>query len=137
MNILSCLENDYRGKMTDGQKFKDSRIETNIVMVTSVPKFSAGSTIQPVGGTKGDGITNTQEFLKDVNTHMIKLLTVEVLGDKPEIITFNVILGSNVPPILAVTICHPNTECTQQWRNQTRSTLRTYTLPTVTYSFDS
>ena len=77
------------------------------------------------------------EFLKDVDTHMIKLLTVEVLGDKPEIITFNVILGSNVPPILAVTICHPNTECTQQWRNQTRSTLRTYTLPTVTYSFDS
>ena len=39
MNILSCLENDYRGKMTDGQKFKDSRIETNIVMVTSSQSF--------------------------------------------------------------------------------------------------
>jgi hypothetical protein len=114
MNILSCLENDYRGKMIDGQKFKDSRIETNIVRVTSVPKFLAGSTIQPVGGTKGDGKTNTQEFLKDVDTHMIKLLTVEVLGDKPEIITFHIILGSNVPPILAVIIRHPNTECKQQ-----------------------
>ena len=55
---------------------------------------------QPVGGTKGDGITNTQEFLKDVGTHMIKLLTVEGLKDKPETITFHVILGSNIPPIL-------------------------------------
>ena len=81
--------------------FKDSRIETNLVGVTLVPKFLAGNNIQPVGGTKGDGITtNTKEFLKDVDTNLITLLTVEVLGDKPEIITFHVILGSNVPPIL-------------------------------------
>ena len=39
MNILGGLETDYRGKMTDGQMFKDSRIETNIVGVTTVPSF--------------------------------------------------------------------------------------------------
>ena len=38
-NILGCRETDYRGKMTDGQMFKDSRIETNIVGVTLVPSF--------------------------------------------------------------------------------------------------
>ena len=62
MNILGGLETDYRGKMTDGQMFKDSRIETNIVGVTTVPKFLAGHNIQPVGGAKGDGITITQKF---------------------------------------------------------------------------
>ena len=48
-------------------------------------KFLAGHNIQPVGGTKtkGHGITNTRECLKDVDKHMIKLLTLEVLGDKP------------------------------------------------------
>ena len=98
-NILGRLENDYREKMMDGQMFKDSRIETNIVGVTLV--FLAGNNIQLVGGTDGDDVTNTQEFLKDVDTHVIK--TVEVPGDKPEIITFHVIFGSNVPPI-----CHNN-----------------------------
>ena len=51
--------------------FKDSRIKTNIVGVTSVSKFLAGNNIQPVGGTDGDGIKDTQEFLKDVDTHVI------------------------------------------------------------------
>ena len=83
----------------DGQtNVQRSRIETNIVVVTLVSKFLAGNNIQPVGGTDGDGVT--QEFLKDVDTHVIKLLTVEELGDKPEIITFRNILGNNVPPIL-------------------------------------
>ena len=57
-NIL-VHENDYRGKMADrkmmGRKDKDSRIETNIVGVTSVPKLLAENNIQPVGGTEGDG----------------------------------------------------------------------------------
>ena len=34
---------------------------------------------------------------------MNKLLTVEVMGDKPQKITLHVILGSNVPPILGIT----------------------------------
>ena len=38
-----------------GRKDKDSRIETNIVGVTSVPKLLAENNIQPVGGTEGDG----------------------------------------------------------------------------------
>ena len=50
---------------------------------------------------------------------------VEVManGYKPENITFHVILGSNVPPILG-TIHHPNTRRTQR-RCLTESTLRT------------
>ena len=75
MNILDCLEIDYRGKMTEGQMFKDSRIETNIIGVTSVTNFLAGYNIHPVRGTEDDGITNTHEFLRDVDTHMIKLLS--------------------------------------------------------------
>ena len=71
-NILGRLENEYRGKMIDRQIFKDSRIETNIVGVTSVSKFLAENNIQPVGGTDCDDVTNTQEFLKDVDTHIIK-----------------------------------------------------------------
>ena len=64
MNILGHLEIDYRGQMTDRQMFEDSRFETNIIGITSVPKFLAGHNIQPVGGTKGDTITNTCEFVK-------------------------------------------------------------------------
>ena len=30
-DILKRLEDDYRGRMKDGQMFKDNRIETNIV----------------------------------------------------------------------------------------------------------
>ena len=44
----------------DRQMFKESRIETNIVVVTSVPKFLAGNNIQPVGETDGDVVTSTQ-----------------------------------------------------------------------------
>ena len=62
MNILGCLEIDYRGQMTDGKMFEDSRIETNIIGVTSVMKLLAGQNIHPVGGTEGDGITDTHEF---------------------------------------------------------------------------
>ena len=71
----------------------------SIIGVTSVTKLLAGQNIHP-GGTEGDVITDTCDFLKDVDTHMIKLLTVEVTGDNPEQITFHIILGSNVPPIL-------------------------------------
>ena len=38
---------------------------------------------------------------------MIKLLTVEVTGDNPEHITFHIILGSNVPPILGTQYTSP------------------------------
>ena len=38
---------------------------------------------------------------------MIKLLTVKVAGDNPEQITFHVILGSNVPPILGTQYTSP------------------------------
>ena len=99
-NILGRLETDYRGQMTDGKMFRDSRIETNIVGETSVERSLAGQNIHPGGGTGGDDITNTHEFLKDVDAHIIKLLTVKVKGDNPEQITFHVILGSNAPPIL-------------------------------------
>ena len=37
-NILKCLEDNYRGQMTDGKMFEDDRIETNIVGETSVMK---------------------------------------------------------------------------------------------------
>ena len=49
--------------MTDGKMFKD-RIETNIIGVTSVAKLLARSNIHTVGGTGGDGVTDTHEFLK-------------------------------------------------------------------------
>ena len=75
--------------MTDGKMFRDSRIETNIVGETSVMKLPAGQNIHPVGGTGEDGISNTHDFLKDVDAHMIKLVKVE--GDNPEQITFNII----------------------------------------------
>ena len=51
-NIFGCLEIDYRGQMTDGQMFEDSRIETNIIGVTLVTKLLAGQNIHPVGGTE-------------------------------------------------------------------------------------
>ena len=70
-------------------------------------KLLAGQNIHPVGGTEGDSITDTCEFLKDLDTHMIKLLTVKVAGDNPEQITFHVILGSNVPPILGTQYTSP------------------------------
>ena len=66
-NILNRLENNYRGKMTDGKMFEDDRIETNIVGEHSVKKLLKGENIRPVGGTGGDGITKTHEFLKDVD----------------------------------------------------------------------
>ena len=91
--ILGRLETDYRGQITDGKMFRDSRIETNIIGETSVEKLLAGQNILPVGGTGGDGITNTCDFLKDVDAHIIKLLTIKVTGDNPEQITFHVILG--------------------------------------------
>ena len=43
MNILGRLQIDHWGKMV-GQMFKDSRIETNIIGVTSVPKFLQDTT---------------------------------------------------------------------------------------------
>ena len=135
-NILGCLENDYRAKMTDGQTLKDSRIETNIVGVTSVLKFLAGNNIQPVGGTDGDGVTNTQEFFKDVDTHIIKLLTVEVLGDKPEIIMFHVILDSNVPPILGSHYRSPQHKMFRTIAVSNKEYIEKYTLTTATYSLD-
>ena len=73
--------------MTDGKMFKDRRIETNIIGVTSVAKLLAGQNIYPVGGTGGDGIKDTSGFPMDVDSHMIKLLTVKVTGDNPEQIT--------------------------------------------------
>ena len=59
--------------MTDGKMFRDSRIETNIVGETSVVRLLAGQNIHPVGGTGGDGISNTHDILKVVDAHMIKL----------------------------------------------------------------
>ena len=104
--------------MTDGKMFKDSRIETNIVGETSVMKLLAGQNIHPVGGTGGDGITKTHDFLKDLDVHMIKLLTIKIEGDNPEQITFNIIPGSNAPPILGSQYMSPQT--------------KTYTTSTVT-----
>ena len=49
--------------------------------------------------TGGYGITKTCDFLKDVDVHMIRQVTIEIEGDNPEQITFNIILGSNAPPI--------------------------------------
>ena len=72
-NILNRLEDDYRGKMTDGKMFEDDRIETNIVGEHSVMKLLKGKNIRPVGGIGGDGITKTREFLKDVDAHVIRL----------------------------------------------------------------
>ena len=66
-NILKRLEDDYRGQMTDGKMFEDDRIETNIVGETSVMKLLKGKNFYPVGGTGGDGITKTHDFLKDVD----------------------------------------------------------------------
>ena len=108
-NILKRLEDDYRGKMTDGKMFEDDRIETNIVGEHSVMKLLKGKNIHPVGGTGGDGITKTREFLKDVDAHMIRQLTIESEGDSPEDITFNIILGSCAPPILGSQYMSPQT----------------------------
>ena len=96
--------------MTDGKMFRDSRIETNIVGETSVMKLLAGQNIHPVGGTGGDGISKTHDFLKDIDIHVIKLLTVKIEGDSPEQITFNIILGSNTPPILGSQYTSPQTK---------------------------
>ena len=63
-------------------------------------KLLAGQNIHPVGGTGGDGITKTCYFLKDVDVNVIKLLKIKIEWDNPEQITFNIILGSNAPPIL-------------------------------------
>ena len=63
-------------------------------------KLLSGQNINPEGETGGDGISKTHDFLKDVDIHMIKLLTVKIEGDNPEQITFNIILGSNAQPIL-------------------------------------
>ena len=41
---------------------------------------------------------------------MIKLFTVKVEGDNPEPITFNIILGSNAPPILGTQYTSPQTK---------------------------
>ena len=41
---------------------------------------------------------------------MIKLLTIEIEGDNPEQITFNIILGSNTPPILGSQYMSPQTK---------------------------
>ena len=90
--------------------FKDSRIETNIVGETSVIKLLAGQNIYPVGGTGGDGIANTHDFIKDIDVHVIKLLTVKIEGDIPEQITFNIILGSKAPPILGSQYTSPETK---------------------------
>ena len=136
MNILGHLENDYRGKMTDRQMLQDSRIENNLVSVTLVSKFLAGNYIQLVGGTDRDSITNTQEFLKDVDTHVIKLLTVEVLGDKPEIIMFHVILDSNVPPILGSHYRSPQHKMFRTIAVSNKEYIEIYTLTTATYSLD-
>ena len=54
--------------------FRDSRIETNIEGETSVERLLAGQNIHPVGGTGGDSVSNTHDFLKDVDAHVIKLL---------------------------------------------------------------
>ena len=80
-NILKRLEDDYRGKMTDGKMFEDNRIETNIIGEHSVMKLLQGKNIHPVGGTGGDGITKTREFFKDVDAHVIRQLTIESEGD--------------------------------------------------------
>ena len=87
--------------MTDGKMFEDDRIE-----------------IYPVGGTGGDGITKTHDFLKDVDIHVIRQVTIEIEGDNPEQITFNIILGSSAPPILGSQYTSPRT--------------KTYTTSTVT-----
>ena len=108
-NILKRLEDDYRGRMKDGQMFKDNRIETNIVGEHSVMKFLKGKHIHPVGGIEGDGITKTHDFLKDVDAHIIRQLTVESQGDSLEEITFNIILGSSAPPILGSQYTSPQT----------------------------
>ena len=96
------------------------RIETNIVGETSVTKWLAGKNIHPVGGTGGDGITKTHDFLKDVDVHVIRQVTIEIEGDNPEQITFNIILGSNAPPILNTR--HHKPKRTQHLRLQTRNT---------------
>ena len=105
-NILGRLENYHKRKMTEGKMFRDSRIETNIVGDTSVMRLLAGQNIHPVGGTGGDGISNSHDFLKDVDAHMIKLLR----GHNPDQITFNIILGSNAPPILVSQYMSPQTK---------------------------
>ena len=68
-NILGRLENDYRGQMTEGKMFRDSRIETNIVGETSVMELLAGQYIHPVGGNGGDSITKTIIFKGRRRTH--------------------------------------------------------------------
>jgi hypothetical protein len=117
-NILKRLEDDYRGKMTDGKMFEDDRIETNIVGEHSVMKLLKGKNIYPVGGTGGDGITKTHDLLKDVDAHVIRQLTIESEGDSLDKITFNIILGSSAPPILGSQYMSLHT--------------RTYTTSTVT-----
>ena len=117
-DILKRLEDEYRGQMKDGRMFKDDRIETNIVDEHSVMKFLKGKHIHPVGGKEGDGITKTCDFLKDVDIHVIRQLTVESQGDSLEEITFNIILGSSAPPILGTQYTSPQS--------------RTYTTSTVT-----
>ena len=133
-NILGRLENDYRGQMKDGEMFKDSRIETNIVGETSVMKLLAGQNIHPVGRTGGDGITKTGDFIKDVDVHMIKLLMIKIEGNNPEQITFNIILGSNAPPILRSQHTSPQTKTYTTSAVKIRNTSRTYTLNMVIYS---
>ena len=60
----------------------------------------------------------THDFLKDVDAHMIRQVTIEIEGDSPEQITFNIILGSNAPLILGSQYSSPRT--------------KTYTTSTVT-----
>ena len=77
--------------------FEDNRIETNIVGEHSVKKLLKGENSRPVGGTGGDGITKTHEFLKDIDAHVIRRLTIESERDILETNTFNIILGSSAP----------------------------------------
>ena len=41
-------------------------------------KLLKGKNIHPVGGTGGGGITKTRDFLKDVDTHMIRQVMIEI-----------------------------------------------------------
>ena len=58
---------------------------------------------------------------------------VEVMGDNPEQITYHVILGSNVPPILGTQYTSPQHKTYTTSAVTNREYINTYTSPTVTY----
>ena len=72
--IVDRLEKDYRGvSRKPGQMFEDSRVESNIIGENAIQLFISRDNIKTIGGDKGVVITETSDFLKDMDLHVVRL----------------------------------------------------------------